>query len=524
MTHDQAKSSRDDDRSYDELYRLAEACFRDEITDDELQRLEEIVLNDPEARRRLAVYQCTSQDLRHWAQASEFDDGDVGFDEVLTALPPDDESLPKSWAFLQPIAAYVTQPTPLSISVALLVVGGFVASLALIYPEVLIGTKGGSRVTAMAEEVATLSELNRVVWNEDSNRPQGVRSRLKVGDRISLTSGAVLVRYDTGAKAVLEGPAEYRVTGKNDGFLRLGRLLATVETKTAHGFTVDTPPGRIIDLGTEFGVDVNASSDARIDVFEGRVEVETHSPSDISKQTRTQLAAGEALTINSGTQEIALIKADRTRFRTRKKQPSRVVTFDFSSGGRNSLFGENNTTYLAGGLHDVVSLTDETSGLNLIATLSSGTGNRLHNVGDGEGDMSVDIGIGDTQQTGDEAAASWGRGDEIHITFNKPIKLVSVYLGTGNSPRTVGVQPVVDAKPLETRSCRFPAGQHGPYNVKELVYDDSTILEAGRKLSLTYPLGGLPESKDRHGRITGIKVEVVDAKSAARPRGDEVRE
>ena len=240
--------------------------------------------------------------------------------------------------FIGRLKAIATRPTPVSISVALLVVGGFVASLALIYPEVLIGTKGGSRVTAMAEEVATLSELNRVVWNEDSNRPQGVRSRLKVGDRISLTSGAVLVRYDTGAKAVLEGPAEYRVTGKNAGFLRLGRLLATVETKTAHGFTVDTPPGRITDLGTEFGVDVNASSDARIDVFEGRVVVETHDSSSGQRGSRTELTAGNALVIGGGDGAIALIKAvGRNDFSQIASKWRNELALDFGSSSQDKL-------------------------------------------------------------------------------------------------------------------------------------------------------------------------------------------
>ena len=49
-----------------------------------------------------------------------------------------------------------------------------------------------------------------------------------------------------------------------------GRLSAEVPS-SAKGFTVITPTGKAIDLGTKFGVDVPLQGEAEIHVFQGEV-------------------------------------------------------------------------------------------------------------------------------------------------------------------------------------------------------------------------------------------------------------
>src|SRR5690606_19090519 len=75
--------------------------------------------------------------------------------------------------------------------------------------------------------------------------------------------------------------------------LPFGRLAAEVPP-SAKGFTVVTPTGNAIDLGTRFGVDVPAQGHAEIHVFEGEVIAEP-----TKKEQRRSLLGGEAATLQA---------------------------------------------------------------------------------------------------------------------------------------------------------------------------------------------------------------------------------
>ncbi len=74
------------------------------------------------------------------------------------------------------------------------------------------------------------------------------------------------------ARVVLEGPAEFRLESSMRGYLSYGRVVATVPP-AAHGFTIAADAVTVVDLGTEFGVDVDLTGIAAVHVFEGKVEV-----------------------------------------------------------------------------------------------------------------------------------------------------------------------------------------------------------------------------------------------------------
>jgi len=68
-----------------------------------------------------------------------------------------------------------------------------------------------------------------------------------------------------------------------------GRLTATVP-ESAHGFTVGTPTGDVVDLGTEFGVDVSAIQVVNVTVFpRGHVKM---APSKSAENSLTLAAGG----------------------------------------------------------------------------------------------------------------------------------------------------------------------------------------------------------------------------------------
>ena len=163
-------------------------------------------------------------------------------------------------------------------------------------------------------------------------------ANVPLGRRYAVSSGLMEITYDTGAKVILQGPVTYQVESRAGGFLSIGKLTARLE-KSAEGrgeskekqsaisgqqpasaasvanqkseilnhqslasspqplapnanpqspipnpslstvhyplFTIKTPTATVTDLGTEFGVEVEASGACRTHVFQGKVAIHT---------------------------------------------------------------------------------------------------------------------------------------------------------------------------------------------------------------------------------------------------------
>ena len=76
---------------------------------------------------------------------------------------------------------------------------------------------------------------------------------LRVGDQVALASGMVKVTYDCGAEVVLEGPCDYWLHNRMEGYLASGRITANVPRR-AFSFAILSPQVDLVDLGTSFGV------------------------------------------------------------------------------------------------------------------------------------------------------------------------------------------------------------------------------------------------------------------------------
>ncbi|VAX39673.1 hypothetical protein MNBD_PLANCTO02-683, partial [hydrothermal vent metagenome] len=104
-----------------------------------------------------------------------------------------------------------------------------------------------------------------------------------------LKEGTTELILPTGVKVHITAPATFQVTGENEIVLSRGILLAEVTTEKGKGFTVKTPRGNIVDLGTIFGVEVDASGTSSVQVFKGNVDVVS------SSGVKTSLAAGKTM-------------------------------------------------------------------------------------------------------------------------------------------------------------------------------------------------------------------------------------
>src|SRR5437870_3515837 len=81
--------------------------------------------------------------------------------------------------------------------------------------------------------------------------------------------GLAEVRFQCGARVVLQGPAKLALLSGKGARLVHGKLTARVPAAAA-GFEILAPQGKVIDLGTEFGVAVSQEGNAEVYVFEGK--------------------------------------------------------------------------------------------------------------------------------------------------------------------------------------------------------------------------------------------------------------
>jgi hypothetical protein len=114
------------------------------------------------------------------------------------------------------------------------------------------------------------------------------------GKEYRIDIGTVEIVSTLGARIVIEAPAEFRFEHAQLLHLQAGRLAAEVPP-AAKGFTVLTPSGEVVDLGTSFGIDVPKNASAEVHVFEGEVVATA-----TGAKTERNLLAGDALTMEDG--------------------------------------------------------------------------------------------------------------------------------------------------------------------------------------------------------------------------------
>ena len=153
--------------------------------------------------------------------------------------------------------------------------------------------------------VALLSRAVGAQW-ADAADERAAGAVLSPGT-MRLKAGAVMVEFYSGARVMLEGPAELELVSAKEAFLRAGKLSAHVPPP-ARGFTVGSPAARVVDLGTEFGLDVADAATAEVHVFTGKVEVHPGGTAAPAHSLRT----GEGIRLSAGAWTRG--PADRSRF------------------------------------------------------------------------------------------------------------------------------------------------------------------------------------------------------------------
>lgn len=206
------------------------------------------------------------------------------------------------------------------------------------------GSRGAtSRAVAM---------LNRVVdarWEPGGTAPR-LGAPLEPGV-LRLRSGLAQVVFYSGARVVIEGPAEFRIVSPAEAECRSGRMMAEVPPQ-ARGFRVHAARMDVTDLGTAFGLVVGGGQ-TEVHVFQGSVEVQaTGVPKSQRLLSGTGAIAAEAGSMRMATADAAAFASlfdlqaksaaaearlyDRWRSASawRNQDPSLLVHFDFEHATR----------------------------------------------------------------------------------------------------------------------------------------------------------------------------------------------
>jgi len=164
---------------------------------------------------------------------------------------------------------------------------------------------------------ATLVASHQTVWAADSLLADD-HDALWLGD-YAIEAGFVQLAMLDGTSLIVEGPASFSIDSQSRVSLTHGALSALVP-EGAEGFIVDTPAGQVLDLGTEFGVEVLEEGAIEIHVMDGEVVA------TLPDESLTQnMLAGQARRMDAGTAQIEAVPAHGEKFARSWEQVERSV-------------------------------------------------------------------------------------------------------------------------------------------------------------------------------------------------------
>lgn len=159
-------------------------------------------------------------------------------------------------------------------------------------------------------EVATLTDSINAKW-ADIAGPLEKGTRITTGsERLLLRQGYAELLFDTNARIVVEAPAELQILAEDRIGLKYGKVYAWVP-KEALGFSVYTQNAKIIDMGTEFGVDTDSRGDTRLHVLKGKTMLIAGQQ---SSKKNIEVSKGQAKRISVTSSEVSDISCDSGLF------------------------------------------------------------------------------------------------------------------------------------------------------------------------------------------------------------------
>lgn len=257
-------------------------CLDGEANDREFVQLEALLRDDPEFRRDYLRYLNVDSAL-----------GELPKDVIQTAgVSSPAQSRGRNRLHIPGLAGWW------KVAAALLLLAVVLLSWSTdgIRTASFFGPKGEDAEVPVEMDDTGVAVLTRVAGLQG----KGV-ANLRAGETIppgtlAWDAGLLQLEFYAGATVVVEGPALIEVLDEERVVCRLGRLRAHVP-ELARGFAVLAPSFELVDLGTEFGLNVSHNGVSEVHVFNGKVEL-YDAESNRRPDSRRELNAGDALTVD----------------------------------------------------------------------------------------------------------------------------------------------------------------------------------------------------------------------------------
>ena len=229
---------------------LISAMLDESISEDESRELDEILQESQEAREIYRRYIDMHFSLNEISEDKEV----VKFTEEL----PSPEELPEKFNSMRHRLIFF------QVLAACLAIASIVSFLNT--REVI---KEVEVVKTVKEKIplATISKVSEDIKWESREKKIG---ETVTDEEIILDRGQLTLTYNHGAEIKIEGPAHYTLKSLELAVMKYGHLAAKVP-EAAQGFTIESPKAAIVDLGTEFALNVSKEGKSRVFVYEGEV-------------------------------------------------------------------------------------------------------------------------------------------------------------------------------------------------------------------------------------------------------------
>jgi ferric-dicitrate binding protein FerR (iron transport regulator) len=229
-------------RELDELAELCDVLLDGKLTDQQKSRLDELLVASEEARQFYVRVLGLSASLFEYAAELQFPT-----QTVPSASMPVGRKRQLWWA----LAALTT-------------------AAAIVVAIVLHGSNDASGEADAEEFAAQITGLQDCQW-ADAKPGLELGDQLQPGQQLELASGMAEITFDCGAQVTLEGPAKLNLNSAWEATLHRGKLRAEVPAE-AVGFGIQSATVDVVDLGTEFGMTVDAQGATDVCVLQGAVE------------------------------------------------------------------------------------------------------------------------------------------------------------------------------------------------------------------------------------------------------------
>ena len=157
-------------------------------------------------------------------------------------------------------------------------------------------------------EVVTLTDNMNAEWINAS--PEKGARLLSDGTPRLLQKGLIELLFDTNARVVIEGPASFEILAEDRIGLEYGRVFASIPQE-AIGFSIYTDGAKVVDLGTEFGLEVDSLGDTYLHMIKGKTRLIA---GDNSNPISLEISEGTAKKVSAGTQALLDISCDKGHF------------------------------------------------------------------------------------------------------------------------------------------------------------------------------------------------------------------